>query len=304
VLFEPRLTSTVSLSNTISHLWKNYNRNLTETTVVALFLEIVVSAAIENVHYSSDPEVWVRCTGYFDYPSDYPRFPSSNFFDQLEMELSAFLRSEAVEPSRDYIRDITTLVVDLGIDSLAEKALRLLGLIVTQPRASDIVAFSSNGQVAYFTLLESLYADRHSLYAFTVLPGWLQYEGQRYPRISGAGPHYLGLEDSKVSADDFSDGQFEQRSPAENSSWMLSVDDDILQCYLLPYVGRTISMKIRSTMRAIERLWFYEECAQPCAKLSEYKSDLKYCRTVAAALDGASGSEWGRSLFAPQFAQP
>lgn len=250
-------------------------------------MEIAVSAAIENVHYNSDPEVWIRCASHFDSP----RIPLSSLFKPLERELSAFLRSKAVElvPSRDYIPA-------LGIDQLAQHVLLLLGINAIQSMNSDMVASSSNGQVAYFTLLESLYADRDSVLAFTVLPGWLQYEGQRYPYISGGRVyHRLGLQDSKIPVDDFSDDPFEQQSSADSSSWMLSVDDDSLKCCLVPYVSRHISMDIRTTIRAIENLLFYEECEQPCAKLSEYKSDLKYCRTVAAALDGASGSEWDRS---------
>lgn len=222
----------------------------------------MISAYIENVHHASDPEVYVY--GGWIYNRSSLTLNCHN--DYLTRFLIGDLR-------RSYAR---------SINPLSER--EVLSFLGVHQLGGSIVASSSKGQTTYLSLLETLQLDQCSVHSLTVCAGWLQYEGQGYSRILGSGPHELALHTSKILADDFSHKPYEQQPSAENFSWMMSLDDDMIQCYFVPYVGRTISMNIGSTREAIERLWFYEECAQPCAKLSKYKPDLKYCRTVEAAL--------------------
>ena len=193
--------------------------------------------------------------------------------------------------------ELVTIVYDFLLGSLIVRELNeipgsrlelsLLSLLGAQHEHADsglAVASSSKGQVTYLSLLETLSPYPQNMYRRVVLPGWLQQKDRRYNYITGRELNQFDLRKSMVQSDDYQENPFPDVNSTENFSWMLSADDDYLQLYLAPYLTMNASLDIRSCMNAFSYIEFDKICSYTCASLSNYLPELRYCRTLGAAL--------------------
>lgn len=256
----------------LREIWNRYPRIAAEAAS-ELFGEIVVSAYLENVHDQVDPEIYVEC----GHSPIYQVVPS-----ELVLLICDFL---LIGPGPETERN---RLLDGAFDGSLEGGLdNLLGARFTNAASGSTVASSNKGQVTYLRLLETLEFHPRYMHRKIALPGWLQFEEQRYPFMTGVEDrgNEFDLRFDEVQTNDYSDQPFESKILEDNPRWMLSADDEHLQIYLAPYRDRNVSLEVRPSMLGASGItMFIEECSSTCATLTTYLPDLRYCRTVAAAL--------------------
>ena len=233
-----------------------------------LYLEVLISSLIENVHLQDDPDVFVETLSVRSYctiPTDLLRPVTEFLLGQLPASSTIALRHPDAE----------------------EALLSLLGLDYLPPGDSQALAKSARGQVAYLSVLETLTINSRCMYQWRVFPGQLEYEGETYAYISGVGTNRL--EDfRKVSenpADNYSSTPFRAEQISKSYDlWMCSTEDNHLVVYWVPNPEQNPYLDIRSSLVGAERLVFLDKCGSTCMPLSDFSADLVYCKTVAAAL--------------------
>lgn len=83
--------------------------------------------------------------------------------------------------------------------------------MLSSDNQDDALAISARGQVAYLSILKTLTVAGRCVYQVRVVPGWLQYEGQRYAWLKSeiTGSHFITY-NLPIAAEDFLHGPPEQ----------------------------------------------------------------------------------------------
>jgi hypothetical protein len=226
---------------------------------------MMISALLENVDDDPSLEIYVDLTA----------FPNRHIapYSLVPIVYDFLLGSE---------KESTPInLSDFGLET---SLLSLLGAQHEQADGGLAVALPSKGQVTYLSILETHSLHPHNMHRRVVLPGWFQYEDRRYSYMTGGEMNQFDLQMSMVQIGDYSEEPFPDVNSSENFSWILSVDDDYLQLYLAPHLKMNASLDVRSCMHAISSLRFYRNCSPTCGSLSDFLPELRYCRTVGAAL--------------------
>lgn len=229
---DPTLQINRQKHSELSEVWAKYPKIVVTEEAIELFLEMMISALLENIDDDPSLDIYVGLTAY-PHRSIVPYELVSVVYDFL---LCSLRERVSIEPS-DFRLEMSSLRLPGAQHELADGGLA--------------VASSSKGQVTYLSLLETLSPYSHSMHRRVVLPGWLQQEDRRYTYMTGGEINQFDLRMSIVQIGDYQEEPFPDANSTENFSWMLSADDDYLQLYLAPYLTMNASLDIRSCIDTI-----------------------------------------------------
>ena len=254
------------------HFWSKYTSTDAADKIAELFVEILISSLIENVHHDANPDVYLDINGTnindgVDIRSN--RALSISFHNFLTLgadwtRLKGVDRPTQYRESNFYLDIVTLLVGSSGQDAY---------------KVSTSDAYSAKGQVLYASILDTLLIHPPTV---IILPGWLQYEGQRYTYLLGGSGELF--QQSKVTKSDFNETPFDFATRPDTYKWMITVGDAEIMAYLDLYNDQSASTNISSLSRDCECLWYLDKCFKTCSALSLWSPDLVYCRSVSAAL--------------------